>query len=113
MFPAFILLRSHTVPASSAWRILLCESALVGHVSENNQIKGLDAIKTWILESVRIFSLKVKVLEAVKTQDKITVTMVNSGNFDTSPQLFHYTFTFENGKISQIVILPGATNVGL
>ncbi len=78
------------------------ESAIVE--DENEEYRGLPAIRSWVEETTRKYHAKVEPRDAIETGETVIVSGLVSGDFLGSPVLLDHTFMLSGGKISRLKI---------
>jgi hypothetical protein len=79
------------------------EGALVR--DEGKTIKGLAAIKKWMVETKQKYQHTIEPLASTQKDGKTIVTNRLTGNFPGSPIELEFVFTLDNDKIAALEIL--------
>ena len=95
----FAATNARDVPAAIA---LFSEEAVVADEGKRHQ--GLDAIRSWMNETITKYDFKVEPTGFTEAEGKSVVTGVVSGNFPGSPVQLSHSFTFDGAKIVRLEI---------
>lgn len=80
--------------------------AVVIDLGEDQELRGVDEIRTWLMRTSDRYKLTSEV-RAVEERDGLqVVTMIVTGDFPGSPYEFAYRFLLEGGKIKELAIDP-------
>ena len=71
---------------------------------EGKTIKGLAAIKKWMVETKQKYQHTIEPLASTQKDDKTIVTNRLTGNFPGSPIELEFVFTLDGGKIVSLEI---------
>ncbi|HEX9432861.1 MAG TPA: nuclear transport factor 2 family protein [Burkholderiales bacterium] len=73
---------------------------------EGKTMRGADAVRQWMEETIRKYAFSVEALAIAAAEDKAVVTTRVSGSFPGSPIELRYDITLAGGKISRLEIHP-------
>jgi len=82
----------------------LCFSEEAVVHDEGGEYRGLDAIKTWAVETQRKYKYAMEPLDALVNENTVRVRAKVTGSFPGSPVELDYLFTLANDKIISLQI---------
>jgi hypothetical protein len=95
----FAATNAHDIPTMIA---AFSEDAVVA--DERKQHRGVDAIRSWMHETIEKYAYKVEPTDFTEADGKTVVTAVVSGYFPGSPVKLSHSFTFDGTKIVRLEI---------
>lgn len=82
------------------------EDAVVFDIGEDLELRGIDAIGSWLSRTNDSYKLTSEVRSAQERNGEYVVDVVVSGNFPGSPYQFSYRFKLTGEKIGELAIDP-------
>ena len=84
--------------------ILSCFSDDTVVHDEGEELRGIDAIKGWIVKTIEKYKFQFKPLSVKNDEGEVVVAVEVSGTFDGSPATLEYHFAIESDKILSLAV---------
>lgn len=82
------------------------EDAVVFDIGEDLEVRGIDAIGSWLSKTNDSYKLTSEVRSAEERDGAYVLDVVVSGDFPGSPYQFSYKFKLDGEKIRELAIDP-------
>ncbi|HAY12870.1 MAG TPA: nuclear transport factor 2 family protein [Armatimonadetes bacterium] len=82
------------------------EDAVVWDSGEDKELRGVDAIREWLMASNVGYKLTTEVVSAEANENELLAGVVVTGDFPGSPYKFEYRFTLVENQINELKIDP-------